>query len=122
MTKKLKIKPRRPGQWQTLDAKKVQAGLAIVAASLGRELRSPRGYSSVEDLEERLTPYSAFAELTLMAGAFGYPKKTKPTNSLVIEVMLDFMRATGVATVEDELRLRSALLAPIGTGSARRRS
>lgn len=111
MTKK-KTKARRPGQWQTLDPKKIRGGLELVAAAIGRELRSPRGYSSVDDLEDRLAPYSAFAELTLMVGAFDYPKKVKPTNALVIEVMIDFLRAIGAATVDDELRLRSALLAP----------
>lgn len=103
---------RRVGQWKTLDPSKIRVGIALVAAAIGREVRSPRGYTSVKDLEDRLAPYSAFAELTLMAGAFDYPKTPEPTNALVVAVTLDFLRAVGAASSSDEFRLRSALLGP----------
>jgi hypothetical protein len=105
-------KERTVGQWKTLDPSQILAGVAIVAAATGREVRSPRGYTSAEDLEDRLAPYATFAEVTLMAGAFDYRKTPEPTNALVIGVMIDFLRSIGAADASDELRLRSALLAP----------
>jgi hypothetical protein len=102
----------RVQSWRRLDPDKVRGGVAIVARHAGLVVKSVRGLATKEELEKALAPYCCFAELTLLAGAFDYPKTDTPTNAQVIEVMIDFLRAVGQATAKDEILLRTAMLSP----------
>lgn len=97
---------------ERLDPEKIRAGVAVCAAGLGRSVVSVRDHTNVDDLAAALEPYQLLADLTLQAGAFGYPRKEAPSEDEVIDVMLDFLRAVGEATPEDVQRLRMALTTP----------
>lgn len=99
---------------RSLEQDKVRKLVAIVASALGMPVVDPRDCSGAEEFEDAFRPWGCAAELTLAAGAMGYPMIKRPTNAQVIDVMLDLLRAAGMASASDEIRLRTAMVGAKG--------
>lgn len=93
-----------------LDPEKIRAGVAACAAGLGVPVVSVRNQASAGELRAACAPYMALAALTLEAGAFGYARLDNASDDDVLEVMIEFLRATEEVSPEEAARMRCALV------------
>lgn len=95
-----------------LDPAKVRVAVDSTARAMGVKLRPFCACADAAEVDENLGPYEAFARITLLAGAFDYPRNENPTGRQLTEVVMDLLYAVGEANSSHVVRLRTAMIDP----------